>query len=65
MMTQTQIENARKKFFNALSNRIRCQKCKKSQKKDNFGVRLMNKPAVEKGAKPVFLAQSYCNICRH
>jgi hypothetical protein len=65
-MTQTTLENARKKFFTALPKRIDCTKCQKSRKKEMFGVRLMNGPEVKtKKADPIFRRQSYCNVCRH
>ena len=65
-MNATALENARKKFFNKLPQRIGCPKCEKNRKKEMFGVRLMNGPEVKtKKADPVFRVQSYCNVCRH
>ncbi len=59
------IERARKRFFNALPQRLTCPCCEQNRKKDAFGVRLVNKADVEENdAKPVFYRQSQCNTCR-
>lgn len=64
-MTTTSIERARTRFLNKLPERIRCPHCNKLRAKDQFGVRLMNKPQVEAGEeKPLFRKQSFCTPCR-
>lgn len=64
-LTDKQIENARRRFFATLPKRLECPCCGQSRAKDNFGVRLVNRPDVERGAaKPQFHRQSHCNTCR-
>jgi hypothetical protein len=65
IVTEKQIEKARNNFLKALPQRLTCPHCKQNRKKENFGVRLVNRPEVEKGkAKPQFFRQSHCNTCR-
>lgn len=64
-VTDKQIESARNRFLANLPKRLDCPCCGQSRKREVFGVRLVNRPAVEKGlAKPQFFRQSHCNTCR-
>jgi hypothetical protein len=49
-----------------LPKRHTCPKCEKTRDRDQFGVRLMNGPALREGKAvlPVFRIQSYCTPCR-
>jgi hypothetical protein len=66
MTHDSSLEVARQKFIDNLPLYSACTKCG-SQKTTmlNFGVRLMNRPAVvQKGAAPIFRVQAQCRQCR-